>query len=122
MHNIKLTTEKNSPTLLAISMAMRSGGTVPSASPSTAGLGLPEMPLDAAIRRVFAPYRPGGCHGHQFWSKKSSCGIVKHRLVCTLLAAASDDGRRFRHHCRQRTSPNLIIHEVDIAKLISTFI
>ncbi len=29
-----------------------SGGAVPSASPSTAGLGLPQMPLDAAIRRV----------------------------------------------------------------------
>jgi len=35
------------------------------------------MPLDAAIRQVFAPYRPGGRHGHQFWSKKSSCGFVK---------------------------------------------
>jgi hypothetical protein len=35
------------------------------------------MPLDATIGRVFAPYRPGGRHGHQFWSKKLSCGIVK---------------------------------------------
>jgi len=35
------------------------------------------MPLDAAIGRVFAQYRPGGRHGHRFWRKKSSCGIVK---------------------------------------------
>ena len=35
------------------------------------------MPLDAAIGRVFVPYHPSGCHGHQFWRKKSSCGIVK---------------------------------------------
>jgi len=35
------------------------------------------MPLDAAIGRLFAPYCLGGCHGHQFWRKKSSCGIVK---------------------------------------------
>ena len=35
------------------------------------------MPLDAAIGRLFAPYRLGGRHGHQFWRKKSSCGVVK---------------------------------------------
>jgi hypothetical protein len=35
------------------------------------------MFLDAAIGRVFAPYRPGGRHGHRFRRKKSSCGVVK---------------------------------------------
>jgi len=35
------------------------------------------MPLDAAIGQVFAPYRPGGCHGHRFWRKKLSCGFVE---------------------------------------------
>jgi hypothetical protein len=35
------------------------------------------MPLDAAIGQLFAPYRLGGLHGHQFRRKKSSCGIVK---------------------------------------------
>jgi hypothetical protein len=35
------------------------------------------MPLDTAIGRVFALYRPIGRHGHRFWSKKSSCGVVK---------------------------------------------
>jgi hypothetical protein len=30
-----------------------------------------------AIEQVFAPYCPGGCHGHPFWCKKMSCGIVK---------------------------------------------
>jgi len=44
-------------------MAMRSGSTMPSASPSTAGLGLPQMPLTAATGRVYAPYRPSGRHG-----------------------------------------------------------
>jgi hypothetical protein len=34
------------------------------------------MPLDAAIGRLFAPYRPSGRHGHRFWRKKSSCGVV----------------------------------------------
>ncbi len=56
----------------------RSCGTLPSASPSTAGLGLPQMPLDAAIGRVlvFTPYRLGGCHGRQFWHTKLSCGVA----------------------------------------------
>jgi hypothetical protein len=35
------------------------------------------MPLSIAIRQVFALYRPGGRHGHRFWGKKSSCGVVK---------------------------------------------
>jgi len=35
------------------------------------------MPLNATIGPVFAPYRPSGRHGHQFWRKKSSCGVVK---------------------------------------------
>ncbi len=35
------------------------------------------MPLDAAIGRVFVPYCLGRRHGHQFWHKKLSCGVVK---------------------------------------------
>jgi hypothetical protein len=35
------------------------------------------MPLDAAIGQLFALYCLGGCHGHRFWRKKLSCGIVK---------------------------------------------
>jgi hypothetical protein len=35
------------------------------------------MPPDATIGQVFAAYCPGGQHGHQFWLKKLSCGIVK---------------------------------------------
>jgi len=35
------------------------------------------MALDAAIGRLFAPYCLGGCNGHRFWRKKSSCGVVK---------------------------------------------
>jgi hypothetical protein len=33
--------------------------------------------MDAAIGQLFAPYRLGGCHGHQFLRKKSSCGVVE---------------------------------------------
>jgi hypothetical protein len=36
--------------------------------------------LDATGRRnraSISPISPRGCHGHQFWRKKSSCGIVK---------------------------------------------
>jgi hypothetical protein len=35
------------------------------------------MLLEAIIGQVFAPYHPDRRHGHQFWSKKSSCGVVK---------------------------------------------
>jgi hypothetical protein len=35
------------------------------------------MPLDATIEQIFVPYCPGGRHGHRFWRKKSSCGVVK---------------------------------------------
>jgi hypothetical protein len=35
-----------------------SGSMMPSTSPSTAGRGLPYMPLDAAITQVFNLYRP----------------------------------------------------------------
>ena len=51
---------------------------MPSALPSSAGLGLPySMPLDTAIGRVFVPYHPGGRHGHQLLRIKLSCGVVK---------------------------------------------
>jgi hypothetical protein len=54
-----------------------SGGKVPSASSSTAGLGLPLMPLDAAIGQVFTPYRPSGRHGHQFCRVAYRVGIFR---------------------------------------------
>ena len=44
--------------------------------------------LDATGRRhrkLFTPYRPGGCHGHGFWSKKSSCGVVKSLFEASIL-------------------------------------
>ena len=77
MHDIKSTTKKLNLLREPFRWPCGSGGTVPSASPSTAGLGLPEMPLDAAIGQVVAPYCPSGRHGHRFWRKKSSCGVVK---------------------------------------------
>ena len=50
---------------------------MPSTLTDTPGLGLPYMPPDPAIRQVFALYHPGGCHSHQVWRKKMSCGILK---------------------------------------------
>jgi hypothetical protein len=35
------------------------------------------MQLDAAIGRVFTPYRSSGRHGHRFRRKQLSCGVVK---------------------------------------------
>jgi hypothetical protein len=37
------------------------------------------MPLDATITigQVFASYCPSGRHGHLFWRKQMSCGVVK---------------------------------------------
>jgi hypothetical protein len=35
------------------------------------------MPLDAMIGQVLVPYRPGGRHGHRFWRKKMSYGVVE---------------------------------------------
>jgi hypothetical protein len=35
------------------------------------------MPLDAAIGRVFAPYRPGRNHSHRFWHKKTVVALRK---------------------------------------------
>jgi hypothetical protein len=35
------------------------------------------MPLNAAFGPVFTSYCPSRRHGHRFWRKKLSCGIVK---------------------------------------------
>jgi hypothetical protein len=48
------------------------------------------MPLDAAIGRVFALYRPSGRHGHRFWRKKSSCGIVKSLFEASVQMARNE--------------------------------
>jgi hypothetical protein len=45
------------------------------------------MPLDAAIGIVFIPYCLGGCHSHQFWQKKTSCGVVKSLLEASIKKA-----------------------------------
>ncbi len=55
----------------------QSAGAMPIVSLDTAGPGLPKMPLDVAIRQIVAPYCPGGCHGHQFCRKKSTCCVVQ---------------------------------------------
>jgi len=48
------------------------------------------MPLDAAIGRVFAPYRPSGRHGHQYRRKKSSCGVVKSLFEASVQKAQTE--------------------------------
>jgi hypothetical protein len=56
---------KNAGKSLAISVAMR----IKQLSPDGAHPGLNSKPLDAAIGRVPAPYRPGGCHGQRIQIK-----------------------------------------------------
>jgi len=45
------------------------------------------MPLDAAIGKVFTPYCPGGCHGHQYWHTQLSCGVRKFFSEASILKA-----------------------------------
>jgi len=63
MQDIKSTTEKNAPASRAISMAMQiwryRAERITQYGRSRRAT---QMPLDAAIRQVFAPYRPGGRH------------------------------------------------------------
>ena len=77
MQDIRSRKEKNAPTSLAISMAMqiRRYG-----AERIAKYGRSRATLDATEHRDRAsihPNHPSGCHGHRFWHKKSSCGIVK---------------------------------------------
>ena len=56
--------------MLAISLAMRSGGAMWGASPNGANPRLHSKPPDAAIGWVLALHHRGGCHdGRRFWSK-----------------------------------------------------
>ena len=41
----------------------------------------------AAIGRVSVLYCPGGRHGHQFWRKKLSCGVVKSLIKASVQKA-----------------------------------
>jgi hypothetical protein len=77
MQDIKLTTEKHAHASQAISMVMwiRRYGAERIAQYSRS-----RATLDATGHHNwarFAPYRPGGCHGHRYQRKKSSCGVVK---------------------------------------------
>jgi hypothetical protein len=67
------------------------------------------MPLDTAIRQLFALYWPGGHHGHQFQRKQSSCGVVKSFSKARVKKAQNrpstqlieDGGQNGIHCCRQ---------------------
>jgi hypothetical protein len=48
------------------------------------------MPLDATIGQVFVLYCPAGCHGHRFWRKKLSCGIVKSLFEASVQKAQNE--------------------------------
>jgi len=68
---------KNAADLLAILMAMRIRRY---GAEHIAQYDRSRATLDATGRRHrarIAPYRPSGRHGHRFWRKKSSCGVVK---------------------------------------------
>jgi thiamine kinase-like enzyme len=73
-----LTKEKNAPTSLAISMAMRIRRY---GAERIAQYGRSRTTLDATGRQDWASIHPRPhrchCHCHQFRRKKSSCGVVK---------------------------------------------
>ena len=71
MQDIKSMKEKNRPASRAILKAMRIRRY------NANHISQYGRSLDAAIGPVFALYRPGECHGHQFRHKKLSCGIVE---------------------------------------------
>ncbi len=64
---------KNTCTFLAILVTMRVQWL-----PNGGGPCLHWKPLNATIRRVFTPYCPGGCHGHQFWLKNRFVPLWNH--------------------------------------------
>jgi len=47
------------------------------------------MPLEAAIGRVFTPYRPGGRHGHRFWLFEASIQKAQNGPSTQLIEATS---------------------------------
>jgi len=57
------------------------GNTTRGASPDGAHPGLHSKPLDAAIGRVPAPYRPGGRHGRRF--RKNTQNTNKTQLLAS---------------------------------------
>ena len=59
----------------------RCSGTTRGASPDGAYPGIHSKPLDAAIGRVPAPYRPGGRHGRQF--RKNTQNTNKTQLLAS---------------------------------------
>jgi hypothetical protein len=67
------------------------------------------MPLDAAIGRLFAPYRLGGHHGHQFRGKKSSCGVVKSLFKASVKKAQNEPSTQLIEEmsCIERATPRL---------------
>ena len=66
MQDIKSMTEKHAPVSRAISMVMRIRW-YGAKHITQYGRSRAILPLDATIGRLFAPYHPGGRHGHRFW-------------------------------------------------------
>jgi hypothetical protein len=48
------------------------------------------MPMGAAIGQVFAPYCPGGRHGHRFRRQKLSRGVVKSLFKASIQKARNE--------------------------------
>ena len=71
-------TEKHAPASRAMLMTMRIRRY---GAEHITHYGRSRATLDATGRQdwgqLFAPYCPGGHHGHQIWCKKSSCGFLK---------------------------------------------
>jgi len=86
---------------------------MPSASPSTTGLGLPWMPLNAATGPVFAPYSPSRSHDHRFCRKKSCCGVVKSLFEPSVQKARNEPSTQLIEatSCKERSNTTIKAEE-----------
>ena len=75
------------------------------------------MPLDAAIGRVFAPYRPSGRHGHRYRRKKSSCGVVKSLFEASVQKAQNGPYTQLNEamSCVERSNATIKAKELTLA-------
>ena len=71
-NNESTTTKNNKANRWQFRLPCRCGGTMRGTSPNEAHPGLHSKPLDAAIGRVPAPYRPDGRHGRRIRTKHTN--------------------------------------------------
>ena len=111
MYDMKSMTEKNAPTLLAISMAMRIRQY---GAERIAQYGRSRATLVATGCHHRVIIRPGGHHGHRFRHKKSSCGIVKLLFEASVKKARNGPSTQLIEatSCIERSNPTIKAKEL----------